>query len=89
MLVPDREERRMFNTLTVFALLVRCPAGDAGEDCNCPFAEVRNGCELEEKFMIAENIPDEKCREMLGFHESCLAGACRNHRKIGTAKKFC
>lgn len=85
MLQPDQEDRRMFNILTVFALLIRCPAGKAGEDGNCPFSKFRNDRELEEKFMIAESLPDEKCREMLRFHDSCLAGAYRNHRKIEVA----
>jgi hypothetical protein len=70
----DWEERRIYNILTLFALLIRCPAGHATEGGDCPFAEFRRGCDLEEKFMIAENLPDDICRKMLGFHESCLAG---------------
>lgn len=81
MLQPNQADRRMFNTLTVFALLIRCPAGNAGEDSNCPFAKFRSGNNLEEKFMTAESLPDEKCQEMLGFHDRCLAGACRDTLK--------
>lgn len=79
----------MFNTLTMFALLIRCPAGETGRNGHCPFAEYRNSCELEEKFRIAESIPEEKRRELLGFHESCLAGASRNHHKNRTAVQTC
>lgn len=84
MLQPDREDRRMFNVLTIFALLIRCPVGEAGKGKDCPFAEFRDGFGLEKKFLIAENLSEEKCREMLGFHDSCLADACRN-QKITTA----
>lgn len=76
----DQEDRKMFNTLTLFALLIRCPAGKAGEGGRCPFAEFRKGCELEEKFMMAESLPTEKRREMLGFHERCLNGAAKTTR---------
>lgn len=89
MLQPGQEDRRTFNTLTLFALLIRCPAGDAGPDGNCPFAAFRSGCDLEEKFKLAENLPDAKCLEMLSFHESCLAGAGRNHREIKAAGQAC
>lgn len=75
MMQPDQEDRRMYNTLTIFALLIRCPAGNTGKDDNCPFAELRTLCELEEKFMLAESLTDEKCREFLGVHYNCLAGA--------------
>lgn len=85
MLQPDQENRRMFNTLTVFALLIRCPVGNIGENNNCPFAVFREGNDLEEKFKIAESLPDKKCREMLGYHDSCLANSCRNHREIRVA----
>jgi hypothetical protein len=81
----DLEERRIFNTLTIFALLIRCPAGEAGNVGNCPFAEFRNGYGLEEKFMIAESIPDDKCREMLGYHDNCLVGVCRDPRQVKMA----
>jgi hypothetical protein len=33
--------------------------------------------------MIAETLPDEKCLEMLGFHERCLAGASTTIRAPG------
>lgn len=89
MLQPEQEDRRMFNTLTLFALLIRCPAGDAEKAGNCPFAKFRNGCELEEKFRIAESLPDEKCREMLVFHERCLADSCRNSREIRATVQSC
>lgn len=75
MMQPDQEDRKMFNTLTIFALLIRCPAGNNGKENYCPFAELRNVCELEEKFILAESLTDEKCRELLGFHDNCLAGA--------------
>lgn len=78
MLQPGQEDRRLFNTLTLFSLLVRCPAGEKGENGSCPFAEVRKACSLEEKFLIAERLPDEKCREMLGLHDLCLAGVAPN-----------
>jgi len=71
----------MFHTLTLFALLIRCPAGEAGY---CPFAEARKSWTLEEKFLIAERLPEEKCREILDFHDRCLAGAGRN-QEIKTA----
>lgn len=51
----DQEDRQMFNTLTIFALFIRCPAGTVEDGGDCPFAEFRNGCGLEEKFLIAEN----------------------------------
>lgn len=72
---PDQEDRRVFNTLSIFALMVRCPAGDTREESGCPFVELRKGRGLEEKFLIAESLPDDKCRELLDIHRSCLARA--------------
>lgn len=81
MLQKDQEDQRMFNTLTIFALFIRCPVGSVKDGGDCPFAEVRNSSELDEKFLIAERLSEEKCREMLVFHGRCLAGAGHN-RKI-------
>lgn len=82
MLQTEQEDLRMFNTLTLFALLIRCPAGNIGEDGNCPFAKLRNSCALEEKFRIAETLPDEKSRELLCIHNSCLSRDSRNHGEL-------
>lgn len=69
----DQDDRRIFNTLTIFALLIRCPAGASGGQCGCPFAELRDNRGLEEKFKLAESMTEERCLDLLGFHESCMS----------------
>lgn len=70
-----QEDRKLFYTLTVFALMIRCPAAK-GQRPECPFDEFRNGYGLEEKFLHAESLSVEKCQEVLAIHESCQA-SCR------------
>lgn len=70
----DREEAQIsVDTLTIFTLLVRCPAGGSLSRKSCPFAEHRDKLTLEEKFRLAESLPQQKRREMLAFHNHCLA----------------
>lgn len=77
----EREYALAINdTLTVFALLVRCPTGGV-PNSSCPFAPLRDKHCMEEKFRLAESLPEKKRREMLAFHKHCLI---KNHVKVNT-----
>lgn len=68
-----REEARgTIDTLTIFTILVRCPRQGVPDD-SCPFKPLRKEFGLEEKFRLAESLPEEQRREMLAFHNNCLA----------------
>lgn len=62
------------DTLTIFTLLVRCPTGGLPSG-SCPFAPLRDKHTLEEKFRLAESLPDNERRRMLAFHKNCLIKA--------------
>jgi hypothetical protein len=69
----QREETQgTIDTLTIFTLLVRCPTGGSPSD-SCPFAPLRDKHTLEEKFRLAESLPQNKRQEMLSTHNQCLA----------------
>lgn len=60
------------DSLTIFTLLVRCPL-DGLLNSACPFAKHRDKLTIEEKFHLAEALPEDKRREMLAIHNDCLA----------------
>jgi hypothetical protein len=68
----QEEARGTIDTLTIFTLLVRCHTGGL-PSASCPFARHRDKLTLEEKFRLAESLPENKRREMLAIHNHCLA----------------
>jgi hypothetical protein len=72
------------DTLTIFTLLVRCPTGGA-PSASYPFAWLRGEYTLEERFHLAESLPQTKRREMLVAHRRCLA---RVHMQVNTIHHF-
>lgn len=59
------------DTLSIFTLLVRCPTGGLPGN-PCPFAPFRDNHTIEEKFRLAESLPEDKRQELLAFHKHCL-----------------
>lgn len=69
----EKEEALVaIDTLTIFTLLVRCPTGGSPY-APCPFAPLRGQYTLEEKFRLAQSLPEDQRREMLAIHNHCLA----------------
>jgi len=67
----DFADRELFNTSTIFALLIRCPMGiDANEEC--PFARFRESKDLEEKYHIANSMEERLQAELLENHKQCF-----------------
>lgn len=69
---PESHENN--DTLTIFTMLVRCPRGGT-PNSTCPFALFRDRYTLEEKFQLAKSLPEGTRREMMDFHQHCLATA--------------
>jgi hypothetical protein len=67
-----QEERKFFNTLTLFALMIRCPTGMRATR-TCPFARFREHYKSEEKYRLAERLSGEQGQKMLAAHEACQA----------------
>ena len=75
---------------TVFSLLIRCPLPLEKEQ-GCPFTEYRQGSTLEKKFGLAEEFTNEKRRELVDHHRSCLEArlSAGKHGKAGINSQIC
>jgi hypothetical protein len=79
-----KEVLEPIDTLGIFTLLVRCPTGGSPGN-SCPFAQYREQHTLEEKYRLAESLPENKRREMLAFHKHCQA---QTHIQVNTLKQL-
>lgn len=75
---------------TVFSLLIRCPLPLEKEQ-GCPFAGYRQGSSLEKKFGLAEEFTNEKRRELVDQHRSCLEArlSAARYDRAGTNSQTC